>query len=170
MENEENEYVRALFEAFGKVNRTIHGKVFNEVRFKGRPGQLFLLFKLRRVAREGDEGMRVSDLAASFGITASGITQTVTSLEEQGLVGRSMDSEDRRAVRVHLTKQGARMIETAVEQYGSVFSGLIDHLGKKRAKQLVELMTDVAGYFDELDIGQACRARAPKGAPKEGKA
>jgi DNA-binding MarR family transcriptional regulator len=164
MQGEENEYVRALFETFAKISKSIHRKVFNEARFKGKPAQVYLLSKLRRAAKAGDGGMRVSELAAAFGVTASGVTQMVTSLERDGLVCRSMDTEDRRAVRVHLTKSGARAIDSIMDYYGSVFSGLVDHLGRRRAKELCDLMAAAAEYMDGLDPSGVRR----DGASKEG--
>jgi DNA-binding MarR family transcriptional regulator len=159
-----NEYVRALFETFARINKTIHRKVFAEARFKGKPAQIYLLAKLRRAFKAGEDGLRVSELAAAFGVTASGVTQMVTSLERDGLVGRSMDAEDRRAVRVHLTKSGARIIDSIMDYYGSVFSGLVEHLGQERAKELCDLLADVAEYMDALDLGDICN----EGAAKEG--
>jgi DNA-binding MarR family transcriptional regulator len=155
MRKSENEQVRALFEIFSRINRIIHRKIFTAVDFKGRPGQMYLLAKLRKAMAADPEGLRISDLAASFAITASGITQMVTSLEEQGLVGRSMDAEDRRAVRVHITEAGLKMIEALEGFYGSIFAGLIDHLGGRRADDLLALLSDTAEYMDKLDYGAA---------------
>jgi DNA-binding MarR family transcriptional regulator len=162
MGKRDNEQVRALFEIFSRINRIIHRKIFTAVDFKGRPGQMYLLGKLRKARASDQNGMRVSDLATSFGITASGITQMVTTLEDQGLVVRSMDAEDRRAVRVHLTEAGIGMIESLEAFYGSIFAGLIDHLGEKRAEDLLSLLSDAAEYMDKLDYGAAACGRASK--------
>ncbi len=158
----ENEHVRALFEVFSRINRIIHRKIFTTVDFKGKPGQMYLLAKLLKAQKTEQGGMRVSDLAATFCVTASGITQMVTNLEEQGLVRRSMDAEDRRAVRVHLTEAGVEMIESLEGFYGSIFSGLIEYLGEKRSKELRELLSDVAEYMDKLDYDAVAGGRVIK--------
>ena len=50
--------------------------------------------------------MKVSELSSRMHVTSPSITQLVTSLEERGLVVRTMDREDRRSVKVSLTEKG----------------------------------------------------------------
>lgn len=54
---------------------------------------------------------RLTDLAASEQVTQSAITQIVTKLERDGLVERRPDPSDGRAVLVHLTAQGAAIVD-----------------------------------------------------------
>ena len=63
------------------------------------------------VSRLGDAGaIRLSDLAALLGIEISTVSRQVQSLEQQGLVRRTADSTDRRAVRLELTAMGKRTL------------------------------------------------------------
>jgi DNA-binding MarR family transcriptional regulator len=83
---------------------------------------------LRRLRREDDaSGLGAPQLSALSVIVFGGpitlgalaraeqvrpptITKLVAALEEQGLVGRTADAEDRRLVRVHATARGTRLL------------------------------------------------------------
>jgi DNA-binding MarR family transcriptional regulator len=106
-------------------------------------------------ARENRGGFRVSELASAFNITASGITQLVTSLEEQGHISRRMDPEDRRAVLVSLTDAGLRLAQSMWASVDATFSGLVEHLGQEKSRRLLALLTEVTQYFDGLDARNA---------------
>ena len=55
--------------------------------------------------------MRLTELTASEQVTQSAITQIVTRLEHDGLVERQRDPSDGRAVLVHITPDGAAIID-----------------------------------------------------------
>jgi DNA-binding MarR family transcriptional regulator len=62
------------------------------------------------------EGLRLSDLAERLRIAPRSATEVVDGLQERGLVARSPDPSDRRAVLLRVTDQGRRIraeIETA---------------------------------------------------------
>lgn len=56
--------------------------------------------------------MRLTELTANEQITQSAITQLVTRLERDGLVERRSDPNDGRVVQVHITAQGANVIDS----------------------------------------------------------
>jgi DNA-binding MarR family transcriptional regulator len=68
---------------------------------------------LRR--RADEHGANPSDLAQSFLITTGAMTSRLDRLESAGLITRTPDSADGRAVRVHLTGQGERLAEQALD-------------------------------------------------------
>ena len=63
---------------------------------------------LYRIADQ--QPVRVSDLAVSCGLDASTVSRHAKNLEDQGLVGRSGDPQDRRASRLELTDDGRTYI------------------------------------------------------------
>jgi DNA-binding MarR family transcriptional regulator len=59
----------------------------------------------------GGDALRVTDLADLLGVDAPTVTRKVQQLEREELVGRRVDPDDRRAVRVCLTPSGRRTID-----------------------------------------------------------
>ena len=149
MENDKEKAARALMEKLRGLDHIIHHKVWNEAGFGGKPGQVMLLAKLLRNASAGNDGLRVSDLASAFGITAPGVTQMVTVLEDRGYVVRAMDPNDRRAVRVFLTETGRHAIQSAMATVSSIFQGLVEHLGPEKTRQFLDLLSEMADYLEE---------------------
>ena len=68
------------------------------------PGAMAALATLSRVGP-----MRLGDLAAREGVAPPTLTRIVAGLEEAGYVERQVDPADRRAVRVTVTPEGARV-------------------------------------------------------------
>jgi DNA-binding MarR family transcriptional regulator len=60
---------------------------------------------------DGRGPLRLTELTASEQVTQSAITQIVTRLERDGLVGRQPDPSDGRAVLVRITPPGAAIID-----------------------------------------------------------
>lgn len=70
---------------------------------------------INTLRRRGDQqGTNPSDLAQTSLITTGAMTSRVDRLQRAGLVTRTPDRTDGRAVRVHLTPQGARLAEQAL--------------------------------------------------------
>jgi len=75
--------------------------------------------------------VRLGDLAAHEGVTAPTQSRLVASLESQGLLLRTPDSDDRRATLLAITAQGRRQLEQLrnersaflVEQLGTLSAG-----------------------------------------------
>lgn len=61
--------------------------------------------------RHAEEGVRVSGLAEHLGITPRSATEVADALEAAGLLTRSPDHADRRAVLLRLSTQGRRRAE-----------------------------------------------------------
>ena len=62
-------------------------------------GQILTLLQNR-------EGLRLSDLASELAVTPATASDAVAALIQKGLVRKSRDPEDGRAVRIHLTARG----------------------------------------------------------------
>jgi DNA-binding MarR family transcriptional regulator len=105
-------------------------------RHLGRPERLSLLSVL---VFGGPATM--SQLAAAEGVSAPAITRIVTALEGAGLVRRRAVPEDRRAVRVHPTARGTRLLEQ----------------GRRRR---IEVLADLLGGATRAELDEISRALA----------
>lgn len=141
---------QSLLERFKNLDHIVHHRAWRDAYHGQKPGHLLILGLLKKAAVSGKGGMRVSELASALGITASGITQMVTYLEGRGYVVRSMDPDDRRAVIVSLTGEGARLLAQARDTFEKFFAGLADYLGEEKSRELDALLVEVGRYFDGL--------------------
>ena len=133
MEGQSSSDPRNLMEKLRRVDLLTHRKLWQKLNIKEKPGHFMILARLRRAAAENPTGLRVSDLAAAFDITSPGVTQIVTALEKRGYVGRTMDPEDRRAVRVFLTETGIRKAESVMGSVDAISRASSSTWGTRKA-------------------------------------
>lgn len=119
-----------------------------------KPSDVGVLFHIREGCREDPDGVSVTKLSKVLHVTSPSITQTVSSLEERGLVARKMDEEDRRGVKVSLTDKGLEMTHGAENQLLSMLTGLVEHLGPERSALLAGLLDDMTDYLSHDSIGK----------------
>jgi DNA-binding MarR family transcriptional regulator len=96
-----DEVLRGLFRLVQQVRRTAHAD----------PVERQAIIILSRLRENGS--IRLSDLAADLMVDISTVSRQARSLEEHGLVGRTDDPDDRRAVRLHLSPAGDRVLDEA---------------------------------------------------------
>ena len=104
---------------------------------------------LYRLSTEGPK--RLSDLAASEGVTQPAMTQLVSRLERQGLARRDGDPTDRRVVMVHITADGRRLLRERQAYRAGQLSRLLaalppeDERAIAAALPALARLTDLAG-------------------------
>jgi len=82
--------------------------------------------------------MRLTELTATEQVTQSAITQIVTKLERDGLVERRSDPNDGRVVLVHITPQGANVIDSRrLERIGRM-AGFAEHLTTEERQAIAD--------------------------------
>jgi DNA-binding MarR family transcriptional regulator len=114
------------------------------------PGEMMILSCVQRSTAYDPAGIKVSKISDLLNVASPTITQQINSLEAQGLVERTMDKEDRRVVRVRLTVKGESVLKKASEAFLARFSGLVEYLGEEQSNQLVDLLSKVFAYFDQV--------------------
>jgi DNA-binding MarR family transcriptional regulator len=88
---------------------------------------------LNTLRRRGDErGTNPSGLAHSSLITSGAMTARLDRLERAGLIRRAPDPGDRRAVRVHLTKEGEQLAEQALDAVIAADNAFLEPLSQRR--------------------------------------
>lgn len=99
------------------------------------PVRYFLLKSLSR----GDN-VPLSELSERMGCSCSNITGLVDRIEKDGLVVRERNGEDRRVIRLKITKEGKRFMEKLPDPEKE-FSSALNSLSKSEQKELVRLLT-----------------------------
>ena len=73
----------------------------------------------------------VKDLAEKLNITSGGVTRIVASLEEEGVLRRDMDPNDRRGINVTLTDKGNELIKDLRKKTIDYCKDLFDEINEK---------------------------------------
>jgi len=113
----------------------------------GRRGDFEVLALLRR--NEPDLLTPV-EVAKKLLSSQSGMTGKLDRLEEQGLIQRVPDTEDRRAVRLRVTDSGRRLIDEAFGSSLDVYESILDELSPAEREQLATLLTKLLKRLDHL--------------------
>jgi len=111
------------------------------------PSEYKLMAVIRQGMSEGNGVMKVSEISQKLHVTPPTVTQLINVLEKDGFVERTIDPDDRRAVKIKLTEKGLEVTEQARKAFREKFLGLIDHLGEEDSLKLAELLTKVNKYF-----------------------
>ena len=119
---------------------------------------------LLRLGRQPDGRLRMSELAGSVALSASGLTRLVDRLEADGLVARERCPDDRRGAFAVLTAAGRERLEAATEVHAA---GIDRHLmARLDAEELAALrralgkLRTTGGAADQRRCGNS-QSRTP---------
>lgn len=147
MKKNGNLIAQRLLEAFTQFRRL----AWKQSSIMGlKPSEIMVLFSIKKTAEPDSPGIKVSDISSCLKVATPTITQLINGLETNGFVKRTMDKEDRRAVRVRLTDEGERVLKKAHNALSDAFNGLVEYLGEEKSNELAELLTKVFVYFSEI--------------------
>ncbi len=90
-------------------------------------------------------GLRLTELAASAGMTKQSMGEVVDQMEAAGYVERLPDPHDGRARLVRLTRKGRRAGELARKLVREVQAEWCQHVGAARIRALEETLRAIAG-------------------------
>jgi DNA-binding MarR family transcriptional regulator len=78
------------------------------------------------------------------------MTGKLDRLEEQGLIERVPDADDRRAIRLGVTEAGRELIDAAFTMSLNVYESMLEELSAREAKTFETLLEKVLARLDEL--------------------
>ena len=119
----------------------------------------------RRLRQEADAGLSPSqqsalgtielrgpitlgDLAVAEQVTPPTITKVVARLEEEGLIDRTVDTSDRRIIRVSTTREGRRRLEHSRARRNAFLAARLEELGPdavRRHNDAIDALERLAG-------------------------
>ncbi len=109
--------------------------------------EIMLLFELKAVENDYPDGISVSDISSSMCVKPPSITPIISSLEQKNMVERTMDSNDRRIIRVKLKETGNKFIEENKQHMVSRIKGLVEYLGDEKSTNLANLINEAFSYI-----------------------
>ena len=100
----------------------------------------------------GNEGIRLADLAERLGVTPSTAVRSIDRLTAAKLVRRRENPDDRREVRLTVTKRGSESLDRALDAGRAAMGAILTRLGEESTADLVTALgrfLDAAGYEPE---------------------
>lgn len=111
------------------------------------------LLLLKHVAQH-DQALP-SAIAKAIELKQATITVLINKLEEDGLVTRSRDTEDRRRVWVRLTDAGREVLERSPDLLQSRFQNGFDRLEEWEQSMIITTLERIASLLDAEDVEAA---------------
>lgn len=136
--------VKELIDSISKFKKLFRNSNNNRV-FKH--GEFMILNILKKDLKESSKGVKVSTLSKLLEVTPPHVTQIISSLEERGYTKRSMDENDRRAVRVKLTESGLSELEKCSKEFDNQFKVVVEILGIEDSKNLISIINKLYDYY-----------------------
>jgi DNA-binding MarR family transcriptional regulator len=93
-------------------------------------------------------GIKLKDISKHLMITAPSVTPIIKSLEGQGLIERTTDEKDKRAIRIRLTDKGESKINQTWDDFTNKYNELVIYLGEDKTKKLIEIQSEVLTYLN----------------------
>ncbi|HEY8985190.1 MAG TPA: MarR family transcriptional regulator [Streptomyces sp.] len=135
----------AAMEVFGRISRIARAMGDRAERayapFGISRGEFDVLATLRRSGEPYSLSPR--ELSSTLMLTTGGMTGRLDKLERAGLLRRSPDPTDRRALKVTLTEDGLRVVDQAVTAGLAVQQSVVSALDAEKVGQLADLLREL---------------------------
>ena len=135
-------------DVFAVANRFFSGRAISQGRFT-------VLMLLGMDCENGDmsTSSTPATLAGKAGVTRATMTGLIDTLEKDRLVARKPDANDRRTIRVRLTKEGRAVLKGMLPDYFQCVSDILRPLSETERKQLVRLLQKIQTGLPEVKTG-----------------
>lgn len=99
-----------------------------------------------------DEGTPATKIAPLMGLEARSLTRLLKNMEEKGLIQRIADKNDKRLVRVYLTKEGKKKKEKARETVLRFNNMVREHIPDDKLNSFFEVIQDVTKLIENNSL------------------
>jgi MarR family transcriptional regulator, organic hydroperoxide resistance regulator len=100
------------------------------------------------------EGTPATKIAPLMGLEARSLSRLLKTMEEKGLVCRETDPEDKRKVRIVLTKEGKRKNEKSKETVLRFNEAINAHVSSHRLNVFFQVLEDIQKVVEEKGVYQ----------------
>lgn len=91
-----------------------------------------------------------SALAETTMMSRAGMTGRLDRLEEEGLVARTLNADDRRSIRVSLTDHGRKVVDAAVDDHAAILGPLQSSLTRAERDALDQTLRTLLQTAEEI--------------------
>lgn len=97
------------------------------------------------------EGLRMQEISARLMVTGGNVTGLTDSLEQEGLVKRLADPDDRRAFRVSLTAAGRKLFTAMAKAHEEWIIAIFGAVSMREMQQIQELLSKIKQHAQRED-------------------
>jgi DNA-binding MarR family transcriptional regulator len=99
-----------------------------------------LIFVLTHQRMGNEAGVAPSDISDHLGVGRNTVSSLLNGLEEQGLIERHVNPEDRRQFFIRLSPQGIEQVETHAPRFAEFVTGLFEVFAPDERAELIRLL------------------------------
>ena len=139
--------LREFVRAFGLLERAMH-PYFQT--FGITPSQWGMLRTLFRAERNGERGLRLTDLSDRLLVRPPSVTAAVVRLRRAAMLRRERIAGDRRAWRIQLTLKGRRLVERVLRGHAKQLNSVLGGLSADQQEDLMGMMRQWSAHLERL--------------------
>jgi DNA-binding MarR family transcriptional regulator len=113
-------------------------------------GTMSIGFALLNIHTE--EGTAATKIAPMMGLEARSLTRLLKSMEEKGLIYRETDKNDKRSVRIILTKEGRKNKEKARETVLRFNEAVREQIPEEKLSVFFEVLQNITRMIEQNNI------------------
>lgn len=98
---------------------------------------------------DSDEGAYASDIAPKLGMESTSLSRIIKALEDEKLIIRKADKEDKRKVKIILTQKGKENKELAKKIVRNFNSEIESKIGKNKIDEFLKTVNDIISLAEE---------------------
>ena len=98
---------------------------------------------------DSDEGAYASDIAPKLGMESTSLSRIIKALEDEKLIIRKADKEDKRKVKIILTQKGKENKELAKNIVRNFNSEIESKIGKNKIEEFLKTVNDIISLAEE---------------------
>ena len=95
------------------------------------------------------QSVNPSSVSNEMDVTMAAITHHINSLESQGLLVRTIDDNDRRAIKIELSEKGKQVVAKLKRTHKKKLNELIEFLGEEDSELLIKLIQKIFTHVSE---------------------
>jgi DNA-binding MarR family transcriptional regulator len=111
-------------------------------------------FDLAAQLSRAPQGLKMGEVSRRLMVTSGNVTGLVDQLEAEGLVERFDDPDDRRAIRIRLTRAGAQWFSAMAVEHEQWIIGLFEALSPNERATLFRLLARVKSAALKSELSQ----------------
>lgn len=140
--------IRSRFDkSLSVLMQNLGPQLINRVQLGLTPGQVIMLHFIYR-----ENQCCLSKLAEMLEVSPSAITIMVDRLENQGIVNRIRDNDDRRVVKVELTGVGRKKINQVYQLRNEIIQHCLTQIDLNKIESFLQTLETLASITQEIDV------------------